>query len=196
MISIHDGENMTDKQLLQAVALDRIVYPQSYWLNDETALGYLHACPAVYTYAADAGNLIGYINMSCIDEGSYHTLRGGRQNDLFITAANLRVPSEGKKNYLYFSSVAVVPAYRGRGIARKLFSRFGDKLALLRSRGIYFADVLADAISEHGEKLCLSLGMKYEKISESGGKLFRYPMDRGEPNAALDFLIKNMRGKE
>ena len=74
MISICDGENMTDTQLLQAVALDRAVYPQSYWLDDETALGYLHARPEIYTYAADGGKLIAYLNMSCIDEASYLTL--------------------------------------------------------------------------------------------------------------------------
>ncbi len=66
MVEIYDGKDMTDRQLLQAVALDRAVYPQNYWLDNETVLGYLHACPEVYTYAADGNELIAYLNMSCI----------------------------------------------------------------------------------------------------------------------------------
>ena len=196
MISICDGENMTDRQLLQAVALDRAVYPQSYWLDDETALGYLHARPEIYSYAADGGKLIAYLNMSCIDEASYLTLLNGDQNDLCISAANLLYPLVGEKNYLYFSSIAVSSAYRGKGIAKKLFARFGEKLVLLRKKGIYFTDIIADAISPHGEKLCRSLGMQFAKVSVYGGKLFRYAMKLGEPNAALDGLIKNLCGGE
>ena len=194
MISIYDGKNMTDIQLLQAVALDRAVYPQDYWLDDETALGYLHACPEVYTYAAEEDRLIAYLNMSCIDEESYLTLRSGSQNDLCIGPENLRRPVAGQKNYLYFSSIVVAPEYRGRGVAKKLLSRFGEKLTILRVRGIYFRDVIADAISSHGEKLCKSWGMKREGASVSGGKLFGYSMQQGEPNAALDRLIKNLCG--
>lgn len=155
MVLICDGKYMKKSHLLQAVALDRAVYPQSYWLDDETALGYLYARPEVYTYAVDGDELVAYLNMSCIDERSYLTLLEGYQNDLCIDAGNLTEPMPNCNNYLYFSSIAVAPAYRGIGIARKLFARFGEKLSLLRKRGVYFTDVIADAVSPHGEKACL-----------------------------------------
>ena len=194
MISIYDGKNMTDRQLLQAVALDRAVYPQDYWLDDETALGYLHACPEIYTYAAEGDKLVAYLNMSCIDEESYLTLRSGSRNDLCIGPENLRRPVARQKNYLYFSSIVVAPDYRRKGVAQKLLSRFGEKLTMLRAHGIYFTDVIADAISSHGEKLCESWGMKREGASVSGGKLFGYSMQQGEPNAALDAWVKKLCG--
>ena len=196
MVLICDGKYMKKSHLLQAVALDRAVYPQSYWLDDETALGYLYARPEVYTYAVDGDELVAYLNMSCIDERSYLTLLEGYQNDLCIDAGNLTEPMPNCNNYLYFSSIAVAPAYRGIGIARKLFARFGEKLSLLRKRGVYFTDVIADAVSPHGEKACLTLGMKFDKVTQCGGKLFRHPMETGEPNPALDSFIKNLLGDE
>ena len=194
MVEIYDGKDMTDRQLLQAVALDRAVYPQNYWLDNETVLGYLHACPEVYTYAADGNELIAYLNMSCIDANSYFTLLSGHSNDLCIAPENVCRPLAGHDNRLYFSSVVVAPGYRGRGIAKSLFARFGEKLAVLRNRGIYFTDMIADAVSPHGEKICSRLGMKLEKITQCGSKLFRYRMAAVEPNGALDLLMKNLRG--
>lgn len=194
MTVIRDGRDMSDSQLLQAVALDRAVYPKNYWLDAETALGYLHACPEVYTYAADGDKLVGYLNMSCIDADSYFTLLGGRNNDLCIAPENLCRPLAGQENYLYFSSIVVAPEYRGRGIAKRLFARFGEKLVLLRNQEAYFTNIIADAVSPHGEKICQSLGMKFEKITQCSSKLFRYSMSAGEPNVALDHFIKNLCG--
>ena len=191
---ILDGKDMTDRQLLQAAALDHKVYPREYWLEEQTVLGYLHARPEIYTYAVIGDNLIGYLNMSCIDRKSYMTLLDGEENDLCIDASNILYPEAGQENYLYFSSIVVDPDHRKAGIAGSLFSRFGEKLTYLRRKGIYFTDVIADAISIHGEKLCLSFGMKLEKVTSYGGKLFRYPMATGEPNKALDLFIKNLRG--
>lgn len=194
--NIFDGIYMTDRQLLQAAELDRKVYPREYWLQEQTVLEYLHSCPSIYTYAVMNDDLVGYLNMSCIDRKSYLTLLDGNQNDLCISASNIVNPEAGRSNYLYFSSIVVDPAYRECGIAGRLFSRFGEKLAGLRGKGIYFADVIADAISSHGEKLCHSFGMRLEKLTAYGGKLFRYPMKSGEPNEALDLFIKNLRGKD
>lgn len=194
MILIHDGEEMTDRQLLQAIALDRSVYPQNYWLDEEAALNYLHSRPEIYTYAAEGDDLVAYLNMSCVDEESYCKLLGGKQNDLCISSENLLSPVAGRKNYLYISSIVVSPVYRGKGIANRLLSRFGEKLAVLRKNGIYFTDIIADVISPHGEKLCLSLGMRFAKDSACGGKLFCYTMEQGEPNAALDRLIQKLCG--
>ena len=196
MILIYDGKNMTDSQLLQAVALDCAVYPQSYWLDADTALGYLHTCPEIYTYAAEGDKLIAYLNMSCIDLKSYLTLCSGSRNDLCIGPENLRRPIAGQKNYLYFSSIVVASGYRGKGVAKKLFSRFGEKLTMLRECGIYFTDIIAAAISPHGEKLCESWGMKRIGESVSGGKLFGYSMRQEEPHAALDAWVKKLHGEE
>lgn len=152
---ILDGNDMTDRQLLQAAALDHKVYPREYWLEEQTVLGYLHARPEIYTYAVIGDNLIGYLNMSCIDRKSYMTLLDGEENDLCIDASNILYPEAGRDNYLYFSSIVVDPDHRKAGIAGSLFSRFGEKLTYLRRKGIYFTDVIADAISIHGEKLCI-----------------------------------------
>ena len=194
MVAIFDGKDMTDKQLLQAVALDRSVYPESYWIDKQTALRDLHVCPGVYIYAADGDKLVAYINMSCIDADSYYTLISGAVNDLCIAPYNLCRPIQGRNNYLYFSSIVVDSEYRGRGIAARLFARFGEKLDILRNRGIYFTNIIADAVSPHGERICIRLGMKLEKLTQCGTKLFCCSLEAGEPNVALDCFIENLRG--
>ena len=196
MVAIFDGIDMTEKQLMQALSLDRAVYPREYWLDRQTVLSYWQTRPEVYIYAAEGKDLIAYLNTSCIDRESYLALCSGRQNDLCIGAENLREPSPGAENYLYFSSIVVDASYRGNGIARRLLFRFGEKLEALRRRGICFSDILADAVSAHGEKLCLSLGMRFDKSTSCGSKLFRYPMKQGEPNKELSSFIQKLCGSQ
>ena len=195
MVTILDGKEMTEEQLLQALRLDRQVYSREYWLDTSTALAYLHTCPEIYTYAVDGNELVAYLNMSFIDESSYITLLSGAQNDLCICSANLMSPRSGQKNNLYFSSIVVSPQYRGQGIARRLLARCGEKLAKLAQKGIIFSGVIADVVSPAGEKICRKLGMAFDKTTSRGSKIFGYRMDTGAPGTRMDSLINALKGE-
>lgn len=186
---------MTQEQLRQAVALDRTVYPPEYWLDEETGLRYLSSHPEIYTFAECGGTLAAYLNMCCIGERCFELLASGQENDLCISAEDILLPERGARNLLYFSSVAVHPEHRGRGLAQKMFARFADKLEAMRRHGIYFSEVLADAVSLHGENLCLSFGMRCESQTARGSRIFRLRLPQGEPNAALDAWTGALRGR-
>lgn len=195
MVTILDGKEMTEEQLLQALRLDRQVYSEEYWLDTSIALTYLRTCPDIYTFAADNNELVAYLNMSFIDESSYVTLFSGAQNDLCICSANLLSPRPGQKNHLYFSSIVVSPQYRGQGIARCLLARCGEKLAGLAQTGVIFSDIIADAVSPAGEMICRKLGMAFYKTTVRGSKIFGYRMDTGAPGTRIDSLINALKGE-
>lgn len=192
MWKIQDGRAMTRQQLLQAVALDRLVYPAEYWLEEETVLGYYSRHPEIYVFAHDEGKLIGYVNCSCIGAHVFELLSSGIQHDVCITPNDLRTPSPNECNHLYLSSVVVHPAWRGKGIARAMFARYARYLDELLDRDILFTDVIADAISPHGERLCNSLGMERALTTHAGTSLYHLKLGCKE---STNHLIKRMKGE-
>ena len=193
MYTIIDGTELNDKRLRQALELDRSVYPENYLLDEAVVFGYWREHPEIYICACDGDDLVAYLNVSCIDGRSYRKLCSGTENDLCIRAENIRVPDANGVNYMYLSSVVVRRDRRKIGIAEKLLRVFADRLEDLRDRGIYFSDMIADAISEHGKQICRSLGMTEDISTSCGGRLFRYPMKVGEPNEKLDMLLLKLR---
>ena len=193
MYIIKSGEEMTKKQVLQALQLDRMTYPREYWLDEETVTEYLRTHPEVYVFAEDEnGKLIAYLNMSCIDKRSFKELLSGKENDLCIKAENLRFPEKGDDNILYFSSVAVEEKYKGRGIARALFNAMAEKFKALMRDGVYFTYVIADAVSVGGEKLCRAFGMEKVLSTSRGSGIFLLKADKDEPFSASETLINGM----
>lgn len=193
MYIIKSGEEMTKKQVLQALQLDRMTYPREYWLDEETVTEYLRTHPEVYVFAEDEnGKLIAYLNMSCIDKLSFKELLSGKENDLCIKAENLRFPEKGADNILYFSSVAVGEKYKGRGIARALFNAMAEKFKALMRDGVYFTYVIADAVSVGGEKLCRAFGMEKVLSTSRGSGIFLLKADKDEPFSASETLINGM----
>lgn len=195
-IDICDGTEMTCNLLMQALRLDRLVYPDEYQLEKDVAISYLKKHPEIYVFAMANNQLLGYLNISCIDEQCFALIAQGQSNDLCIKETNLLTASPAKKNKLYFSSIVVSPEHRHLGIATAMLEAFANKLLAQCASGIVYSEIIADAISEHGARLCESLGM--QKLIYSSHKSIVYGCQFGCEPDKLSFpaFIKKMKGKQ
>lgn len=172
MYEVKDGVYMNENQFLQALTLDRIVYPEDYWLDEFTGLQYLRAHPEIYTFVSLGGRLIAYLNMSFISRRCFKLIYSGKQSDLCIGAEDICLPIAGSVNYLYFSSVVVDPLHRRKGLSIMMFSHFAEKLKYIYKNGVSDIFMIADALSTNGEKLCCAFGMSFVKQTARGSKIY------------------------
>ena len=172
-ISYVYGVDVTKKQICEALELDRLVYEEQYYLEEDTCLEYHCKNPFIYFMALnEEGKVIGYINFSPICEEIYQKLQTGEVIDTVVRAQDLCVYLSGQRLYGYFSSIVVHPAYRRQGIATERSRRvlqFLEQLAC--EQDILFYSILADAVSETGEHLLCRIGFRKKVNSMHHSKI-------------------------
>lgn len=160
-VQIIHGDSVNEEYVLQALALDYLVYPDEFHLDRETCLAYFHKNPHIYFIAiTDVDNtVVGYINFSPLDCVCYNALKRGEAIDTIVTADSV-LKYEPHQHYLgYFSSIVVHPDYRHRGIARKLLDELFEFLYLQTyNHDIWFDEITADIITPEGARLASKFG--------------------------------------
>lgn len=189
-----EGKDITVEHVLGALELDKTVFAPEYWLSESVCKAFLARNPDIYTMLLDeeSGRITAYLNVSPVSRGFYEALASGLYADTVIKAADIEIPEANGNYRLYFSSVVVHPDYRGRGYAKRLLRRYGEKLTAYGEKGIFFDSVIADAVSPNGERLCRALGLTNIKASEHGSTLFERDL-RGANSK--DFIYKLMNPK-
>ena len=67
-----------------------------------------------------------------------------------------------------------------------------EKFKALMRDGVYFAYVIADAVSVGGEKLCRAFGMEKVLSTSRGSGIFLLKADKDDPFSASETLINGM----
>ena len=176
-----EGKNVTDKDIYQALMLDRLVYDEIYFIGYEQCLRWNKANNRIYTMIkdTDTGKIATYVNISPVTEEFYDKIRGG----YFIDAT---LPASAVVSYdipglydLYFSSVVIHPDYRNTGLFRPLLEAITDKFVKLANEGIYVRRMVADAVSDNGIRFCKMFGMSEVKSSAHNSKYMKFPYPAG-----------------
>lgn len=118
--------------------------------------------------------LVGFFNTLPITEKLFEEILNGN----FI---DVEVPKNEIRNYdipgfykLYISSICIDVKYRHTNAFKVLYNAFIDFLLdLAVNKEIYISDIIADAITGEGEKLCEAIGMKKIKISNHNSKIYK-----------------------
>ncbi len=121
--------------------------------------------------AMDGDRVVG-ISVS-YDGGCLHELRRA-----FIEAAkkligkdHSGIDDETQAGELYLDSLAVLPAYRGQGIAKRLLAETKKRADRL---GIPYVGLLVDKDNPIGEALYTSVGFRYVNDSQWGGHAMKH----------------------
>lgn len=158
----YSGKNVTPEMVKQAVEIDHLVYPAKYQASLDLCMQWYKRNPEIYIMAKDVttNQIVGYINAMPLSSREYNILKQGEIIDNIIENEAIELYDLPDCYSLYFSSVAIAPEYHNTSLLKSLYDAFYIKLIELSNREIFFTEILADAVSPQGEKLCKYIGMR------------------------------------
>ena len=190
------GAELTEKDCEDAANIDRFVYDfddkdenhdkdkieEKQW-DAKDGLDLIKRNPEVYWMLKDivADRVVAYANLSPLgkdDEGEawFDKIKTGKWPDS-------RIPKEAYIPYrdldicrLLFCSIAIDPDYENKGLTLNFIDEIVRKIISLKNdRGIIISDLIADAITENGHRLCKFFGMKpMIQNEETGSTITEY----------------------
>ncbi|TXK82584.1 hypothetical protein [Paenibacillus sp. N3.4] len=93
--------------------------------------------------------------------------------DTDILASDIRSYDLPDIYKLYLCSVAISQDYRGSVAFKMLYEAFFNRLLHLAQQDVYISEIVADAVTEEGKKLCEFLGMKQVKVSNHDSSIYK-----------------------
>lgn len=176
--SIIEGAAVTARDIEQARRLDQMVYDEEYHVPQRQCVAWNRRNNRIYTMVRDnrTDQIVAYINISPVTEEYYKKIASGSFLDTYL-------PPEAIVEYalpdlydLYFSSVVVHPDYQNSSIFVLLFNAVARKFLTLGEEGILIRRMVADAVSERGEKFCRLFGMQKKKTSDHHSRIYEVQM--------------------
>ena len=170
----YSGNEITPEMITSAIEIDNNVYSPEYRGNADICIKWYNQNPDIYLMVYDNINkkIVGYINAMPISETIYRQLKNGDMIDVNIDPEDILTYHCPDCYYLYISSVAVLPEYRSLHVLYILLNAFFDKIIYLSNYEIFFKEVIADAVSLEGKKLCEYIGMKPIRSSSHNSTIY------------------------
>lgn len=168
------GQCVTPEMIYQAVGIDGCVYTDEFQGVYDTCINWWKRNPAVYVMIEDTETkrIVGYINAMPLTEEYYNFIRCGDTIDTDIPCDMIETYDFPDTYKLYFSSIAIHPDYHNTSAFKALLDGFMIHILQLYEREIYFSSIVADAVSDVGEKLCKYMGLKFLKESNHNSKIY------------------------
>ena len=177
-ISIITGRQITSKDIREAVELDMLVYDDVYHVDTTQCEAWFSVNPDIYVMAKDnsTDRVIAYVNISPVTDECYERIKNGDFIDTGITADMILNYDMPFPYSVYFSSIVIHPEYQNTNVFTKLLNAVIKKFVYLGEHEVYIKRMLADAVTDNGEKFCKLFGMKKLKGSNHQSSLYEITM--------------------
>lgn len=168
------GKDITAEDIQKALDLESLVYHEETMQSLSSCLKYFDVNPDIYMFVKDVetGNIVANVDIAPVTEDCYEKLRSGHFVDKDITTDMVLSYDLPCIYDLYFSSIVIHRDYRGTDLFLKLFNEIVKQFISLGSREVYARRMLADAVTEEGEKFCKLFGMHKVKDSDHSSTLY------------------------
>jgi hypothetical protein len=172
---IISGSQISEEHLKQAVEIDHLNYPAEYSGILETCITWHKRNPDIYTMILDrtTRNVVGYINAMPLSDDYLERILAGNTLDTDIPEEQICTFDFPDRYRLYFSSIGIHPSYQSPAAFRSLYNAFIEKLGFLAKQEIFFSEIIADAVTPEGHRLCLYAGMNEIKKSKHNSTIYR-----------------------
>lgn len=166
-IKILAGNEIQYEDIVGAVALDHTIYGGWEHVLPEECWRWHKLNPDIYILVKDTATnkIVGYLNVAPVTEECYKKIKSGEFLTTNITSDMILSYDMPFTYYVYFFSIAVHPDYRGSNIFYLMYNALIDRFIRLGKQEAIVKSMIADAITDSGEKFCKLFGM--EKITES-----------------------------
>ena len=160
--SVLNSSRITHSHIDQAIEIDKLNYPEQLRGIADFCYAWHDRNQDIYTMIIDplTNNVVGYINAMPLEQGYYNKIKSGKTLDTEIPANEIRQYNFPDFYFLCFSSIGIHPSYQNTGAFRFLYEAFIKKLVDLARKEIFFVEIIADAVTEEGLRLCNYAGMK------------------------------------
>lgn len=169
--------DLTLEDVYQTIEVDRDAYggvDSTYIPTREMVERWYIASSDIYTVLKDRGSdrVVGYINAMPVTEHAFSQILGGYFQESEFGIEEIQPYTQPGFYYLYFCSVAIRSEYRNHKALRQLLGGFVQKWARLAHQNIYLREIVADAVSHEGRRLCEAFGMKVVNESDRESDIF------------------------
>ena len=169
------GKEIEEYRIKQAVDIDEKSYSDEYKGVLELCLAWFKQNPEIYTLIIDKriDKVVGYINALPLEEEIIRKIQDGVFMDTDIKPENILTYDFPDFYKLYLCSVVIDPDYRGTIAFKMLYEAYFDKLLNLARNDVYVSEIIADAVTKDGEKLCNFIGMKKINDTTHGSLIYK-----------------------
>lgn len=151
-----------------------------YQRNDLTCIG-----------ARNSNNeVIASVNILPLNERTFYDIYNNKMNEADVVSSQIERYENSKEYYLYLSSISINQNYRNNyRVITTLLKGCIDLYTLLTNRNIKIIKMMADASTEHGEKICKKL-LKMDFIRDTSHNSKIYCIDGNDFINSFDKIIK------
>ena len=167
-------EEITDEDIQECLDMEAEIYKEDECQDFDLCQKIHQLNPYTDLFFKDlrTGKIVGNIDICPVTDECYELMRSGGFMDSEITI-DMVVPYDMPSLYnIYFTGIAVRDEYRNTGLFLYMFDAALQTFLKLGERGILARRMIADAVTENGERFCKMFGMKKVRDSEHGSKLY------------------------
>jgi hypothetical protein len=178
---------------LQTIDVDRDAYANcdaTYIPDAQLITRWFNLNPAIYIllkdYAADC--VVGYINAMPVTDQLADRIIAGTFDERMIGPGALCSYDRPGLYRLYFCSIALKNSYRHSRALSQLARGFAQRLLLLSKQHVYIRDLLVDAVTPAGARLCESLGMSLLATTDRRSYVYQMQLPPSRDHSTPRFL--------
>ena len=118
--------------------------------------------------------VIASVNILPLKEQTFYDIYNNKMNEADVIDSQIERYENNKENYLYLSSISINKNYRNNyRVITTLLKGCINLFELLVDRNIKIIKIMADASTEHGEKICKKLlKMDYIRDTSHNSKIY------------------------
>ncbi len=121
--------------------------------------------------------VIASVNILPLSKNTFYDIYDNKMNEADVNESQIETYENNKEYYLYLSSISINQNYRNNyRVITTLLNGCIDLYKLLIDRNIKIIKIMADASTEHGEKICKKL-LKMDYITNTSHDSKIYCMD-------------------
>lgn len=160
---------VNDALIKEMIEIDKSVFKGNNIGAFDRCKEWVKSNPDIYTMLMQDDFLVGYINFMPITDKAYHAIKQGKLNDWQLESKHIVQFKSNKPLKCLLTSIVIREDFQNTDAIIELWNGLLNKL---KSANLNISCVIADCISEHGEKLVKqNLNAKYITNSK-GGKIY------------------------
>ena len=134
--------------------------------------------------------IVASVNILPLDKNTFYDIYDDKMNETDVIDSQIEIYKNNKEYYLYLSSISINKNYRNNyRVITTLLKGCIDLYKILIDRNITIIKIMADASTEHGEKLCKKL-LKMDFIRDTSHNSKIYCIDGNDFINSFDKIIK------
>lgn len=134
--------------------------------------------------------VIASVNILPLKEQTFYDIYDNKINEADVIDSQIEIYESNKEYYIYLSSISINKNYRNNyRVIKTLLKGCIDLYKLLIDRNIKIIKIMADASTEHGEKVCKKL-LKMDFIRDTSHNSKIYCVDGNDFLESINRIMK------